>query len=321
MDNSARKKIFSRRNLLITAGAGTAAAAVGIPTLAFADSSAQAAWSNPAIGTITSGYMTPGRPNHAGTDVANNQGTNIHAAKSGTVTAVRTNSYPGDKRQGLLPGRTGNGILIDHGGGYVTYYGHLYSAAVSKGTKVSTGQVIAAMGTTGNSTGPHLHFEVHKNGSTTNPYDFMASQGITLGSTPPTGGGSSWPDLKKGASGGRVKVAQYLLCAHGISTVIDGDYGSVTVANVKKFQKKKGLVQDGWIGALSWAKLVIDVKNGKQGDAAKAAQTGLNRHGAGLEIDGDFGSVSVAATKAFQKKKGLVQDGWVGALTWAALVK
>ena len=75
---------------------------------------------------------------------------------------MRTNSYPGDLRTGLLPGRTGNGIIINHADGYRTYYGHLYSVRVAVGQRVSPGEHIGAMGTTGNSTGPHLHFQVHR---------------------------------------------------------------------------------------------------------------------------------------------------------------
>ncbi|HIW64090.1 MAG TPA: peptidoglycan DD-metalloendopeptidase family protein [Candidatus Stackebrandtia excrementipullorum] len=310
---------MNRRRLFAGLGAGAVIAAV--PAIAHADDVAinAGAWSNPTMGRITSGFKPPSRPYHAGTDVANSQGTAIWAANAGTVIGVRTNSYPGDMRDGLLPGRTGNAVLIDHGNGYKTYYGHLYSAAVSRNQTVSAGQVIGAMGTTGNSTGPHLHFEVHQSNTPINPYTFLANRGITLGSSAPIKG--SWPNLRRGNTGGRVRVAQRLLNAHGVSTVVDGDFGPGCEASVKAFQRAKGLVADGWIGPVSWPLLVLDVRSGSSGSRAKAAQQGLNRHGYGLLIDGDFGSVSVAACRSFQKAKGLVVDGWVGQLTWMALVK
>lgn len=64
-------------------------------------------------------------------------------------------------------------IKIDHGAGFVTYYGHLSKISVKVGQKVYKGQVIGAVGNTGNSTGPHLHFEIRKNGSPVNPSKYL----------------------------------------------------------------------------------------------------------------------------------------------------
>lgn len=319
MPNESNPGRINRRGLFVGIGAGAMVAA--IPAIATADeiSTQAGVWSNPTMGRISSGFKPPERPTHTGTDVANNQGTAIWAANAGTVVGVRTNSYPGDTRPGLLPGRTGNAVLIDHGDGYRTYYGHLYSAAVSVNQTVSAGQTIAAMGTTGNSTGPHLHFEVLQNGTPINPYTFLANKGITLGSSSPVSG--SWPSVKQGSTGGRVRVIQHLLNAHGHSTVVDGDFGPGCAASVKAFQSAKGLVADGWIGPVAWPVLVLDVRKGASGSKAKAAQVGLNRHGHGLEVDGDFGSVSDQATRSFQSAKGLVVDGHVGQITWSHLVK
>ncbi|MFZ7133607.1 MAG: peptidoglycan DD-metalloendopeptidase family protein [Eubacteriales bacterium] len=93
---------------------------------------------------------------HAGgraIDIANSTGTSVYASDSGTVVKA---SYQGSY---------GNCIVIDHGNGYSTRYAHLSKYGVSVGDRVTKGQYIAAMGSTGNSTGPHLHFEIMINGS------------------------------------------------------------------------------------------------------------------------------------------------------------
>lgn len=118
--------------------------------------------------TITSPYGTRVHPvtgtvrRHAGVDIGAAYGTNIYAANSGTVIVSGWNS-----------GGYGNYVVIDHGGGCTTLYGHCSSLLVSKGQTVTKGQVIAKVGSTGMSTGPHLHFEVLVNGATTNPMSYF----------------------------------------------------------------------------------------------------------------------------------------------------
>ena len=98
---------------------------------------------------------------HAGEDVGAPTGTSILAADGGTVaTATFSSSY-------------GNYVMINHGGGRVTLYAHMSSMAVSAGQSVAKGQVIGYVGSTGWSTGPHLHFEVRVNGSTTDPKQYF----------------------------------------------------------------------------------------------------------------------------------------------------
>lgn len=90
-------------------------------------------------------------------------GASIVAANGGTVVKAEYHySY-------------GNYVMIDHGGGYSTLYAHASSLAVSKGQKVSKGQTIAYVGSTGNSTGPHLHFEVRVNGVRKNPFNWFSA--------------------------------------------------------------------------------------------------------------------------------------------------
>jgi murein DD-endopeptidase MepM/ murein hydrolase activator NlpD len=109
----------------------------------------------------------------SGIDVA---GTDIVAAESGTVIlAVNgcTHNYPKYSSCGC-GGGFGNYVIIDHGGGYCTLYGHCESLDVSVGDYVSRGQVIAHVGTTGYSTGYHLHFEVRYNGERIDPLPFLS---------------------------------------------------------------------------------------------------------------------------------------------------
>lgn len=103
---------------------------------------------------------------HTGMDIASNQGTAVYACDSGTV--VLAEWYGG----------YGNCIMIDHGNGYTTLYGHLSVISVSKGQTVSQGNTIGQVGSTGNSTGPHLHLEVYKNGSRIDPEQFYS--GLTI---------------------------------------------------------------------------------------------------------------------------------------------
>ena len=99
---------------------------------------------------------------HAGEDIGAPSGTPILAADSGVASV-----YP-DNGNGY-----GNYIMINHGGGRVTLYAHMSSFAISGGASVSQGQVIGYVGSTGNSTGPHLHFEVRVNGATTDPKQYF----------------------------------------------------------------------------------------------------------------------------------------------------
>lgn len=118
----------------------------------------------PVSGTITSRFGASSsmrKSSHTGLDIATSTGTPIVAAAAGTVT------FSGYK------GSYGNMIVISHGNGVQTYYGHCSKLYVSAGTTVSQGQTIAAVGSTGNSTGPHLHLEVRINGVAHNPQNYV----------------------------------------------------------------------------------------------------------------------------------------------------
>ena len=99
---------------------------------------------------------------HAGEDIGAPSGTPILAADSGMATVIPDNGNG-----------YGNYIMINHGGGRVTLYAHMSAFAISNGETVSQGQTIGYVGSTGNSTGPHLHFEVRVNGATTDPKQYF----------------------------------------------------------------------------------------------------------------------------------------------------
>ncbi len=118
----------------------------------------------PISGIITSRFAESSRirsSRHTGLDISASTGTPIKAAASGTVT------FSGRK------GSYGNLIVITHGNGVQTYYGHCNALYASTGQSVSQGQVIAAVGSTGNSTGPHLHLEIRVNGVAYNPQNYL----------------------------------------------------------------------------------------------------------------------------------------------------
>lgn len=104
-----------------------------------------------------------GKELHDGVDLAAPAGTAIFAARPGTVTKSGKN------------GDYGNYISIDHGGGMVTFYAHCKTLLVKNGASVSAGQKIATVGSTGSSTGNHLHFGMHKNGEKVNPLNYVAA--------------------------------------------------------------------------------------------------------------------------------------------------
>lgn len=122
-------------------------------------------WPLPSRGTLTSAYGWRnlwGKQNfHSGTDIAIAGGTTIMAAAPGTV--VKSGMYSS----------YGNYVVVDHGGGVMTGYAHMSRRSVTVGQQVSTGQKLGEVGSTGNSSGNHLHFQVFINGSTTDPMKYF----------------------------------------------------------------------------------------------------------------------------------------------------
>lgn len=118
----------------------------------------------PVTGRITSRYGESSslrRSTHTGLDIACTTGTDIKVVSNGTVT------FSGKK------GSYGNLIIVDHGNGVETWYGHCSKLYSNVGDAVTAGDIIAAVGSTGNSTGPHLHFEIRINGECVNPQNYV----------------------------------------------------------------------------------------------------------------------------------------------------
>ena len=140
-----------------------AAAAPSAATSAGAAAPAPSAggWGWPVNGTVTSEYGYRWGRMHEGIDIAAPTGTPLLAARAGTVTFAGTMSGYGYV------------TLIDHGGGFVTAYAHQNRLIASAGERVSQGQQIGEVGSTGRSTGPHVHFEVRLGGAPRNPRGYL----------------------------------------------------------------------------------------------------------------------------------------------------
>ena len=121
----------------------------------------------PMSGPVTSEFgwrvhpITGTQKFHSGVDIGGDYGQPIAAAQGGTV-----------EYAGWISGY-GNAVIINHGGGISTLYGHCQSLAVGEGQQVSQGETVAYCGSTGNSTGPHCHFEVRQGGEPISPYSFL----------------------------------------------------------------------------------------------------------------------------------------------------
>ena len=118
----------------------------------------------PVSGTISSRYGVRSKirvSTHTGLDIAASKGTQIKVVADGTVTCAK---YSGS--YGYL-------VKVDHGNGLETWYGHTSKMYVTEGQDVKAGDVIALVGSTGNSTGPHLHFEIRINGEHVNPQKYL----------------------------------------------------------------------------------------------------------------------------------------------------
>lgn len=181
---------------IVDALAGGAARTVQIAGQSVCDAAsggriAQSGWTAPIPGGVGSGFRTAERPRHNGVDIAAPKGTLIRAASSGRVLVARCDPDHAGRLTCDVdgwPNKGGCGWFVDilHAGGYITRYCHLVKQPrVVPGQMVAAGEVIGEVGSSGNSSGPHLHFEVHVNEDRTSrgaidPVPFMRERGAPL---------------------------------------------------------------------------------------------------------------------------------------------
>jgi murein DD-endopeptidase MepM/ murein hydrolase activator NlpD len=157
--------------------AGTSGAAAGVcPDLPVPVGS----WIRPTAGTVTSGYGSRGGTLHAGVDIAGARDTPVYAAAGGTVVRAECTSAYCDRDGSLSVDGYGNLVELDHGGGVSTRYAHLSAYTATAGQRVSAGALLGFQGSTGNSTGVHLHLEVRLDGASVDPVPWLADRGVDL---------------------------------------------------------------------------------------------------------------------------------------------
>lgn len=150
------------KEVVITRKESTKTAAKSTAVLASRSSSTALSGAWPVKGTLTSRFGQRDGSFHKGVDLAAPTGTNVYAYADGKVVF-----------SGWDNGGYGYLVIISHGNGIETYYGHNSKLLVSAGQQVKKGQHIAEVGSTGESTGSHLHFEIRKNGTPVNPLNYL----------------------------------------------------------------------------------------------------------------------------------------------------
>ncbi|MDA0172637.1 peptidoglycan DD-metalloendopeptidase family protein, partial [Solirubrobacter taibaiensis] len=168
---------------------------------------------SPVAGTTTGSFgENRGSHAHAGKDISAPTGTAVRAAQCGTVT-----------KAGWDNGGYGNLVCIEHEGGVSTCYAHLSSVDTKVGQYVHVGDVVGKVGSTGRSTGPHLHFEVRENGKAVNPDNYLSGSKTIAGAAPKTAAGKS--------STGSLAVTETGSAAEwGEATAVSADQTEATLA-------------------------------------------------------------------------------------------
>jgi murein DD-endopeptidase MepM/ murein hydrolase activator NlpD len=153
----------------MTGGSTTAVRfAAALDAAAGGSGASASGWVVPARGQVTSEFGPRWGTEHEGIDIGAASGAPVRAAADGVV------------RRASWYGGYGNAVIIDHGDGVQTLYGHNSSLDVQPGQRVSAGEVIAKVGSTGDSTGPHLHFEVEVDGRKVDPRPWLRARGVSL---------------------------------------------------------------------------------------------------------------------------------------------
>lgn len=267
---------------------------------------------SPCIGYLSSGYGWRGATAvtsamfHAGIDIANDEGTNVYAAWGGTVIETGWD---------IVPYRSGKGVKVRNPDGMVQYYGHLKTIRVSEGDHVDGGDRIGDMGSTGNVTGPHLHFEVWTSddpSSHVDPETYFEYWDVTPGSRPAhyssdnvnkgsTTDNSQWPNSRLLVDGDfgelTVKAYQLLLSPESVGDydgLIDGVFGELSV-----------MAEQRWLTGLGYYHGRIDGVRGEM--TIGSLQSFLfdknyyynNGYSKTLMVDGEFGEQTVMGLQRY----------------------
>jgi peptidoglycan hydrolase-like protein with peptidoglycan-binding domain len=192
----------------------------------------------------------------------------------------------------------------------------LFAVAGVVGLGVAAGTPAAAAGTAAARPAPVTHAALPATVPVTAPGTAadQRAAAVTLAAAP------AWPLVQQGQQGAQVRTVQYLLNNRGEALVPDGVFGSLTLAAVKRFQSANGLDADGIVGPLTWPVLVVPLAAGASGPAVMALQVQLNRYGAGLAVDGEFGPATAGAVTAFKAEHGLGTGSAVDVTVWQWLV-
>jgi murein DD-endopeptidase MepM/ murein hydrolase activator NlpD len=178
-------------NLLADGAANAVGSSISM-VCASAGQIAASGWTIPLKAVVGSGFRTPERPTHQGVDLIVGRYTPIGAVASGFVSKVKCDEDHSGRQTCNVDGYPGKGgcgwmVEIQHAENVMTRYCHMVQRPfVREGQKVTAGEIIGRVGTSGNSSGPHLHFEVHLNNDRSsagaiNPVPFMREQGAPLG--------------------------------------------------------------------------------------------------------------------------------------------
>lgn len=174
----------------------------------------------PVNGRVTLGYGTKDSlhtSGHTGIDFACAQGTPVQSGADGTVVTATQSNAPN--------GGYGMYMEVDHGNGYKTLYAHLSGFSASVGSSVKAGQIIAKSGNTGNSTGPHLHLTLFKNGAHTDPAPF-------LGGSVPVSGSMSSGDTAAGTAGASGYIGASDLVSTSAAGIVSSSVSSGSAVSV-----------------------------------------------------------------------------------------
>lgn len=305
----------TRRDVLKQIGAASVIGFGGVGVAGTA-SAASADFDYPVNGTVSQPY----HGGHNAVDIANSIGTPIYASHAGTASTH------------YQAGGCGYYVKVQHGGGYYTLYCHMSDFDVSGGQSVSRGQQIGNVGTSGNTTGPHVHFEINRYGDevyvpATDGEYVNAGEGIPK-DYPGIGGGGggnyNWPVFSRGDQSTDIYSVQYLLEQHGHNLQYhDGIYGPETESEVTAFQRGANIAVDGIVGPQTWGELIVNVFGPSQDPywATYAVQHNLRYdHGHSIAVDGLYGPETEGAIEGFQSASNITVDGLVGPETWQALV-